>query len=79
MITCKIGFSQSSKQGRYYWCRLHACKKSKKRWNFEIKNLGEVQEAQVASNNVKNYYLTKMEQPGLLISSWSVRVIIFTF
>ena len=29
-------------------------KKGENSWNFEIKNLGEVQEAQIASNNVKN-------------------------
>ena len=35
--------------------------------NCQLKLKG--QEAQIASNNVKNYYLTKMEHTGLLISS----------
>ena len=35
--------------------------------NCQLKLKG--QEAQIALNNVKNYYLTKMEHTGLLISS----------
>ena len=34
-------------------------KKRKNSWNFEIKNLGEVQEAQIASNNVKKVLSNK--------------------
>ena len=34
-------------------------KKRKKSWNFEIKNLGEVQEAQIASNNVRKILSNK--------------------
>ena len=43
-------FLQSSKHGRYYWCRLHACKKSLQK--FEIKDLGEYHDLYVRSDTL---------------------------